>query len=72
MVGDPFIQTGQTSPNFFTVADSHLTPGSTMAKLYHPVREPGQTVDIVPALTNQSLISENKFAEARYVSIYDD
>ena len=38
MVGDTFIQTGQPSTRIFTVADGHLTPGSTMEKLHHPVR----------------------------------
>ena len=40
MVGDPFIQTGQPCTQVFTVADGHLTPGSTMEKLHHPVQEP--------------------------------
>ena len=38
MVGDPFIQTGQLYTKVFTVTDGHLTPGSTMEKLHHPVR----------------------------------
>ena len=44
---------------------------SKVAKLEHPVREPARTVDIVPALVEQSLLSGNKFAEADYISIYD-
>ena len=72
MIGDPFIQTGQPSTKFFIVTDGHLTPGSTMAKLHHPVWEPARTVDIVPALADQSLLSGNKFAEAGYVSICYD
>ena len=43
-----------------------------MAKLHHLVREPAQTVGIVPALADQSLLSGNKFAEVGYVSICDD
>ena len=72
MVGDTFIQTGHPSTKVFTNADSQLTPGSKMAKLHHPVWEPSQTVDIVPALADQSLLSGNKFAEVGYVSICDD
>ena len=72
MIGYPFIQTGQPSTKVFTVAEVHLTPGSTMAKLHHPVQEPARTVDIVPALAEKSLLSRNKFAEAGYVSICDD
>ena len=40
--------------------------------MHHPVREPVRTVDIVPGLANQSLLSEEKFAKAGYVSICDD
>ena len=72
MVGDTFIQTGQPSTKVFNVAEGHLTPGSTMAKLYHPVQETAQTVDIVPDLANQSLPIGNKFAKAGYVSICDE
>ena len=72
IIGDSFIQTGQPSTKVFTVTDVHLTPGSTMAKLHHPVREPARTVDIVPSLVNQSLLSGNKFTETGYVSIYND
>ena len=43
-----------------------------MVKIHHPVREPARTVDIVPALADQSLLSGNKFTEAGYVSICYD
>ena len=43
-----------------------------MAKLHHPVQEPARTVEIVPALSDQSLLRGNKFAEAGYVSICYD
>ena len=69
MVGDPFIQTGRPSTIVFTVADSHKTPGSTEVKLHHPVREPARTVEIAPPLTDQSLLSGNKFVQAGYVTI---
>ena len=72
MVGDTFTQTRQTSTKVFTVSDGHLTPGSMMAKLHHPLQEPAQTVDTVPVLADQSLLSGNKFAKAGYVSICDD
>ena len=72
MVVDPFIQTGQLSTKVFIIAYGYLTPGSTMAKLHHPVREPAQTVDIVPALAYQSLLSGKKFAKVGYVSICND
>ena len=72
MVGNPFFQTGRTSTKVFTVEDSHKTPGSTEANLHHTVRDPARTVDMVPALADQSLLSGNKFAQAGYVTICDN
>ena len=69
MIGHPFIPTGQKSTKIFALADCHLTPATTIAKLEHNVREPARTVDMVPALANQSLLSGGKFAEAGYISI---
>ena len=39
------------------------------AKLHHNVREPARTVDIVPDLQHNSLLSASKFADANYVTI---
>ena len=72
MVGDPFIQIGRPSTKVFTVKDGHNTPGSTEAKIHHPVRETAQTVDMVFVLADQSLLSGNKFAQAGYVTICDN
>ena len=72
IIGDPFIQNGHPSTTVFTVSDSHLTPGSVMAKLHHPVQEPARTFNIVPTLANQFLLRGNKFAKAGYVSICND
>ena len=71
MVGDPFIQTTQQSTKVFSVADGRRTPGSNIAKLHHPVRKPALTIDMVPALAGQSLLSGAKFAEAGYISVCD-
>ena len=70
--GNPFIPTDQPSTKVFTVATGHKTPGSRVAKLHHPVREPARTVDIVPGLADQSLISGEKFSKVGYVSICDN
>ena len=45
------------------------TTASTIAKLHHKVREPARTVDMVPALKHNSLISGPKFADANYVTV---
>ena len=71
MVGDPFIQTTQQSTKVFSVADCRQTPGSNIAKLHHPLHKPAQTVDMVPALAGQSLLSGTKFSEAGYISVCD-
>ena len=56
------------------------TAASTQAKLFNDVREPAKTVDTVPQLQHNSLISWGKFVDANYITvltpievlIYDD
>ncbi len=43
----------------------------TRNKILHNVREPARSINIVPALVKNSLLSTNRFAEARYTIIYD-
>ena len=68
---DPFIHTGQPSAKVFALADGRPAPATTVAKLAHNVREPARSVDIVPSLAGNSLLSGGKFAEAGYISICD-
>jgi hypothetical protein len=67
--GDQLIPTDEALTKVFTIAMGFKTPGSMLAKLHHPVREPARIVDIVPGLREQSLISGEKFAKVVYVSI---
>ena len=69
MLVDPFIQTEQRSNNIFALADGHPTPASNIAKLEHRVQDPACTVNLVPALANQYLLSRGKFVEAEYMSV---
>ena len=69
--GDPFLPTGLKSSKVFALADGRPAPASTVAKLEHGLREPARTVDMVPALRGNSLLSGGKFAEAGYISICD-
>merc|ERR1712051_96079 len=69
---NPFLPTNKRSTKVFALADDHPIPAIIVAKLYHEIREPARTVDIVPALGRNSLLSGGKFAEAGYVSICDD
>ena len=70
-LGDPFIPTTKLSSKVFALADGHPAPATHVAKLHHRLREPARTVDIVPALKGNSLLSGGKFAEAGYISICD-
>ena len=54
---DPYIQTDKLSTKVFSMADCHPTPASNVDKLHHPIRGPACTVDMVPALADQSLLS---------------
>ena len=72
MPGDPYIQTSKPSTKIFALANDYAIPGSNVAKLHHDVREPARTVDMVPSLTNNSLLSGGKFAQAGYVAVCDD
>ena len=72
MPGNPFIQTNTPSTKVFALADNYPIPGSNVVKLHHDVRKPSRTVDMVPYLTNNSLLSGGKFAQAGYVSVCDD
>ncbi len=41
-------------------------------KLHHNLREPAHSVNIVPSLVGNSLLSTVKMVEAGYTAIYDD
>ena len=57
MVGDNFILTNEVSSKIFHMPTGDTTKASTIAKLHHKLREPARTVDMVPALKHNSLIS---------------
>ncbi len=68
---DPSRATGELSTTVFHLPDGAIAPATTRNKLLHNVREPARSVNIVPALVENSLLSTNKFAEAGYTVIYD-
>jgi hypothetical protein len=67
---DPSRATGKLSTTVFHLPDSTIAPATTRNKLLHNVREPAHSVNIVPALVKNSLLSTNKFAKAGYIVIY--
>ena len=69
IVGDPFIQTKQRSTKIFALVDGHPNPATNIAMLEHRVRETARTVNMVPLLANQYLLSRGKFTESGYVSL---
>ena len=71
MLGDPFIQIKRMSTKIFALADGHPTPETTISMLEHKIIEPARTVNMVPDLANQYLLSEFKFSELGYVSVFD-
>jgi hypothetical protein len=61
---DPSRATGKLSTTVFHLPDGAIAPATTRNKLLHNVREPACSVNIVPALVENSLLSINKFAKA--------
>ena len=66
---DNFIPTNNPSHKNFHLPTGQTTKASKEAKLHHKLREPARTVDIVPELKHNSLLSGSKFADANYVTI---
>ena len=62
LVGYPFIQSNRKSTKIFALANRHPK---------HKIQDPAHTVNMVPVLTNQYLISGGKFTETGYVSVCD-
>jgi hypothetical protein len=66
------ILTGIQAKVVFHLPDGTTAAASIVKKLLHNVWEPAQSANIVPTLTNNSLISTIKFVDAGYTVIYDD
>jgi hypothetical protein len=68
---DPSRATGKLTTTVIHLPNSTIAPALTRNKLLHNVREPTRSVNIVPALVKNYLLSTNKFAKAGYTIIYD-
>jgi hypothetical protein len=68
---DPSRATGKPSTTVFHLPNGAIAPATTRNKLLHNLREPARSVNIVPALVKNSLLSTNKFTEAGHTVIYD-
>ena len=53
------------------MSTGNVTPAGDIVLLHHNLREPARIVDMVPGIKNNTLISTSKFADANYISIFD-
>ena len=67
--GDKFIPTDKLSHKVFKIPIGEETKASTKSKFHHKVQEPARTLDMVPNLAQNSLISARKRSDAKYVTI---
>jgi len=70
--GDSFIPTGRQSTKVFQTLTGHKAPASKIRLLDHNLRSPATEVHRMPELTETTLVSAAKLAEAGYVSIFDN
>ena len=69
MVGDDFILIEEKSHKIFNMPTGTTALASVKAKLHHRVRGPSRTVDMVPNLKHNSLMSARKFADVHYITV---
>ena len=67
--GDKCQPITQKSHEIFHMPTGETTAVSTQAKLYYDVCEPEKTVDMVPQLKQNSLISGGKFSDENYITV---
>ncbi len=67
----PSIPTCEQSRAVFHLPNGATAAATTINKLHLNVRKPARSVNIVPALVENSLLSTNKFVEADYTVIYN-
>ena len=67
--GDKFQPTTQNSHKIFPRNNGETTAAITQAKIYHNVRDPANTVDMVPQLQHNSLVSGGKFVDTNYITV---
>jgi hypothetical protein len=60
------------STALFHLPNGVITAATMIHKLHHSLREPACSVNIVPSLVGNSLLSTVKMVEVGYTAIYDD
>jgi hypothetical protein len=69
---DPMLPTGTVSTAVFHLPNEATAAATMIHKLHHNLRGPARSVNIVPSLVGNSLLSTVKMVEASYTAIYDD
>ena len=69
--GDLFKPTNRKPTKTFHMPTGNETPAGDIALLHHDLRDPARTVDMVPGIKNNTLITTRKFADVNYISIFD-
>ena len=68
---DPFIPTGERSNKVFSMALGNIAPAEDIKRLSFDVCHPASKVHMVTGI-KYNLLSMNQFAEAKYITIFDD
>jgi len=68
-IGDNFEITNKKSTKIFHMPNGATAAASNQAKMKIKLREPAMSVDIVPDLQHNSLISASNFADANYITV---
>ena len=71
MAKDPFIATGRKSDKIFSMALGNIAPADKIKRLPFNIIKPASEVHMVPGIKH-NLPSMNQFAEAKYITIFDD
>ncbi len=66
------LPTGTMSTAVFHLPNGATAAATMIHKLHHNLREPNPSVNIVPSLVGNSLLSTIKMIDAGYTAIYDD
>ena len=68
----PLIPTRRVSNKIFQLPDGLQTAAATVSKLAHNVQQPAKDIHIVPSIKSNLLLSTAKFAEAGYITVFDN
>ncbi len=68
---DPSKWTGQPSHKRFILPSGEIVQATEMAEYPFEVRAPANELHITPGVSQDSLLSTSKFADANYITVYD-